>query len=204
MHVYPHEGPVATDTIYYYITAVADSSTWAQLFVGKKSLVSDVYDEFVIKLEDNIRDHGTMHKLISDYAQYEVRNRAQSILQALLIDDLKKRTILSAPYFSEICYQSVNYLTNTIIDCMGDHSYMWFLALIYVCFILNHTNAAGINGTPIANYTVSTSEIIPLLRFCYWKPVYYMVDDSDLPSHSTEKCGCWFGKYGHVGHITNF
>ena len=49
----------------------------AQSFVGKDSLVSDVYPmhsskQFFNTLEDNIRFRGAMSKLISDYAQVEI------------------------------------------------------------------------------------------------------------------------------------
>ena len=45
--------------------------------------------QFINTLEDNIHAHGAMIKLISDCAQYEVINHAQSILWALFIDDLE-------------------------------------------------------------------------------------------------------------------
>ena len=54
-----HE-PVATDTIYSNTPAIDDGSTSAQIFVGTKTLVTDIYGmkhdkEFVNTLEDNIR-----------------------------------------------------------------------------------------------------------------------------------------------------
>ena len=54
-------------------------------------------EKFVNTLEDNIRARGATSKLISDLAQPEVRNRIQSIIWALFIDDLEKWTTLSAP-----------------------------------------------------------------------------------------------------------
>ena len=52
----------------------------AQFFVGKDSLVSDVYPmqsfkRFVNSLEDNIRFRGAMSKLISDYTQVEISHK---------------------------------------------------------------------------------------------------------------------------------
>ena len=49
----------------------------AQLFVGKESLVSDIYPmrsgkQFVNTLEDNISRHGAMDKLISDSAKIDL------------------------------------------------------------------------------------------------------------------------------------
>ena len=64
----------------------------AQLFVGKESLVSDVYpiktdQQFVNTLEDNIRCRGAMDKLISDGAKAETSKRAHDILRQLCIED---------------------------------------------------------------------------------------------------------------------
>ena len=49
----------------------------AQRFVGKVSLVSDIYPmrsgkQFVNTLEDNIHRHGAMDKLISDSAKNDL------------------------------------------------------------------------------------------------------------------------------------
>ena len=57
---------------------------------------------------------------------------------------------------------------------------------MYVCFLLNHTQNADINSTPINSITGSTAEITPLQHFRFWKPVYYKVDDSNLMSNRTE------------------
>ena len=90
--MYRPDKPVATDTIYSDTTAIDDGSTCAQLFVGKKSLVSDVYGmktykHFLNTLEENICARGAMSKLISDRAQSEVINWSHSILWELFIDD---------------------------------------------------------------------------------------------------------------------
>ena len=58
----------------------------AQIFIGKDSLVSDVYPmhsskQFVNALEDIIRFRGAMSKLISDYAQVEISTKVNDILR---------------------------------------------------------------------------------------------------------------------------
>ena len=70
--------------------------------------------------------------------------------------------------------------------------------------LLNYTYASGINGVSITKDTGCTEDIIPLLRFCIWQPVYYKVDESDFLLDSTEKCGFWVGIAEHVGHDMNF
>ena len=57
-----------------------------QSFVGKRTLVTDVYPlksqkQFVNTLEDNIRFRGAMTKLISDYAKVEISNKVKDILR---------------------------------------------------------------------------------------------------------------------------
>ena len=94
MNMYRHEKPVATDTMYSDTASIDDGSTCAQLFVGTRPLVSDVYGmkmdkHFVNNLEDNIHARDAMSKLISACAQYEVRNNAHSILWELFIDNLE-------------------------------------------------------------------------------------------------------------------
>ena len=83
----PHRNEaVATDTIFSDTPATDSGVTMAQIFIGKDSLVSDVYPmqsskQFVNTLEDNIRFRGAMSKLIRDYAQLEISNKAKDILR---------------------------------------------------------------------------------------------------------------------------
>ena len=51
-------------------------------------------------------------------------------------------------------------------------AYTWIIALKYVCFLLNHTHAAGIKGITITKDTGSTANISPLLYLNYCKPFY--------------------------------
>ena len=64
--------------------AVDCGAKCAQIFVGRKTLVSDAYPmmtdgDFVGTLEDNIRKRGAMDVLISDRAQAEVGKKVQDI-----------------------------------------------------------------------------------------------------------------------------
>ena len=59
----------------------------AQVFVGRDSLVADVYPmksgkQFVNTLEDNIRQRGTMDKLLSDSPKTEISKKVMDILRA--------------------------------------------------------------------------------------------------------------------------
>ena len=77
---------VATDTIFSDTPAIDSVVTMAQIFVGKRTLVTDVYPlksqkQFVNTLEDNIRFRGAMAELTSDYAKVEISNKVNDILR---------------------------------------------------------------------------------------------------------------------------
>ena len=76
---------VATDTIFSDTPAIDSGVTMAQSFVGKRTLVTDIYpikfqEQFVNTLDDKIRFRGAMTKLISDYAKVEISNKVKVIL----------------------------------------------------------------------------------------------------------------------------
>ena len=77
--------------MYAAVAAVATNGhTYCQVFVGRKSLVIDVYSmgtskEFVNTLEDVIRKRGAMDTLIADSASDESSARVKDVLRALQI-----------------------------------------------------------------------------------------------------------------------
>ena len=50
----------------------------------------------------------------------------------------------------------------------------------------------------------STSDIIPLLNFCLWKPVFDKVDEYNFSSNRKEKSGHWVGISEQVRHAMSF
>ena len=83
---------VATDTVYTDTPAIDSGVKMAQRFVGKESLVSDIFPmrsgkQFVNTLEDNICRHSAMDKLISDSAKTEISYKVKDILRAYNIND---------------------------------------------------------------------------------------------------------------------
>ena len=73
MNVPRRHKPVATDTIFSDTPAVDSCVKQAQVFVGRDSLLADVYTmksgkQFVNTQEDNIRRRGAMDKLLSESA----------------------------------------------------------------------------------------------------------------------------------------
>ena len=210
LNVHRRNEPVATDTVYSDTPAVDDGSTSAQIFVGTESLLTDVYGmksdkQFVNTLEDNIRDRGAPTKLISDRAQVEISNKVQDILRALCIGDWQSEPKQQHQNPAERRYQTVKTMANTIMDRTGSPASTWLLCLMYVCFILNFAAAAILGwNNPIGRATGNRGDISPLLRFRWWEPVYYKLDDNDFPSDSREKRGHFVGIAEHVGHAMTF
>ena len=126
------------------------------------------------------------------------------ILRALFIDDWQSEPHRQHQNPAERRIQTVKRRTNTLLDRTGAPAYTWLLAITYVCFALNFTYNAVIDNVPMNLATGSTEDISPLLRFRYWQPVYYMNDDSDFPSDSTEERGRFIGISESVGHYMTF
>jgi hypothetical protein len=90
LNVKCRDEPVATDTVFSDTPAIDGGETCAQIFVGAKTLATDVCGmksekQFVNTLEDNIRECGAMSRLLSDRAQVEISARVFGILRALHI-----------------------------------------------------------------------------------------------------------------------
>ena len=86
-----HES-VTTDTNFSDTPAVDSGVKQVQVFVGRDSLVGDVYTmksgkQFVNTLEDNIRRRGAMDELLSDSAKTEISKKGLDILRAYHISN---------------------------------------------------------------------------------------------------------------------
>ena len=135
-----HE-PVAADTVYSDTPAVDIGVTMAQLFVGKESLVSDIYPmrsgkQFVNTLEDNICRHGAMDKLISDSAKNEISHKVKDILRAYNINDWQSEPYHQNQNPAEWQYRTIKAWTNTIMNRTGAPAHCWLLTLQYVVISL--------------------------------------------------------------------
>ena len=97
-NVHQRNEPIATDTVYSNTPAINSGCKCAQIFVGTKTMVTDVYGmktekQFVNTLQDIIRTRGAPTKLISNHANVEISNEVKDILCYLMIPDWK-----SEPY----------------------------------------------------------------------------------------------------------
>jgi hypothetical protein len=209
LNVQRRDEPVATDTVYSDTPAIDGGETCAQIFVGTETLVTDVYGmktekEFVNTLEDNIRERGAMSRLLSDRAQVEISTRVVGILRALHIGQWQSEPHQQHQNPCERRYQTLKTMTNTLLDRSGSPAYTWLLCLMYVALLLNLTFNWTLGGIPLQFSEGSTQDISPLLRFYWWEPVYFKVDDAPFPSTSREERGHFVGLSHNVGHAMTY
>ena len=212
LNVHRRQEPVATDTVYSDEPAIDDGSMAAQLFIGRSSLVTDVYgvktdQQFVSTLEDNIRRRGAMDQLVSDRAQAEVGNRTQQILRAYCIDDWQSEPHHQHQNHAERRWGVIKPYVNLLLKRTGAPASTWLLALLYVVYILNRTATASLDWrTPLEVLTGTTPDISPMLQYQFWEPVYYKVGTNkpSFPSEPPEKLGRFVGMAETVGHAMTF
>ena len=170
-----HEA-VATDTVYSDTPAVDSGVRQAQHFVGKESLVSDIYPmrsgkHFANTLEDNIHRHGAMDKLISDSAKNEISHKVQDILRAYNISDWQSEPHHQNQNPAEWRYRTIKAWTNTIMNRTGAPAYCWLLTLQYVCYILNHISTGSLGGqNPLQVLYGVTPDISIILLYTFYQP----------------------------------
>ena len=177
LNVNRRQEAVATDTVYADVPAIDCGHTQAQFYCGIDSLVCDAYGmktdkQFVNTFEDIIRQRGAMDKLISDGAKVETTGKAQDIFRAYVIGNWHSEAYQQQQNFAERKYQQVKNTTNRLLERAGSPAYTWLLALLYVCFLLNHTANETLGWrTPLERLTATTPDMSPLLSFYWWQPV---------------------------------
>ena len=205
-----HE-PVATDTISSTVLALGGYK-YAQIFVGRKSCVVDVYPmksskEFVNTLQDVIRQRGAMDKLISDRASVEISKQVLDILRALVIQDWQSEPHYQHQNFAERHWQTMKRITHTIMDRTNAPPEMWLLCLQYVAYILNRMSLPSLkNKAPLTMLRGEIPDISAIPIYMFYQPVYFLHYQSETePLHKTrEKLGHFVGFAENVGHALTF
>jgi hypothetical protein len=201
---------VATDTIFSDTPAVDSGVKSAQLFIGRSSLVADVYGvksdkEFVNTLEDNIWEQGAMDKLISDRACAETSTRIKEILRALVISNWQSEPYHENQNFAENRYATIKAATNRVLTQSGAPAECWLLAVQYVCHILNLLASSTLKWIPpLQALTGQKQDISALLVCAFWEPVYCNPHHNGFPSNRNEERGNWVGVASNVGDALTF
>jgi hypothetical protein len=145
-----------------------------------------------------------MSRLLSDRAQVEISARLVGILRALHIGQWQSEPHQRHQNPCERRYQTLKRMTNTLLDHSGSPGYTWLLCLMYVSVLLNLTYNWTLCGIPLQCAEGSTQDISLLLRFYWWEPVYFKVDDAPFPSTSHEEHGHFVGISNNVGHAMTY
>jgi hypothetical protein len=204
-----HDEPVAMDTIQSDVPAIDGGEKYAQIFVGMKSLVTDVHGmkspaQFPGILTDEIITCGAPTKLISDSACVKTSKEVRGILRTYGISSWQSEPHQQHQNPAERWYQTVKQLCNTILDQTGAPAYCWLLCLMYICFVLNNAFSDVIQSTPLRQAYCTNNDISPLLYFSFYELVYYLVDEATFPSDSKELHGRWVGVSENVGHFMTY
>ena len=184
---------VATDTIFSDTPAIDSGVTMAQIFVGKRTLVTDVYPlksqkQFVNTLEDIIRFRGAMTKLISDYAKVEISNKVKDILRMHHSSSWNSEPYHQNQNPSEGRYCTLKGWTNTIMNRSGAPADCWLLCMIHASYILNHLSCEALGGNvPLGMLYGVSPDISILLLYTFYQPVFYASHNQSYPSASEER-----------------
>ena len=216
-NVWRRNEPVATDTIFAEVPAVdTGGQTMAQIYVGRKSLVIDVYGmsstkEFVNTLEDTIRKRGAMDKLISDSAKVEISQRVKDVLRAFCIDDWQSEPYYQHQNFAEHRWKFLKRNVQWIMNNRNVDPNAWLLATQWVADIMNHTAEKSLGWRiPISLLDGQTHDISILLIFIFWDIVYCRrYEDHSYKGQigsvkSNEIRGRFVGFSWSVGHALTF
>ena len=203
---------VATDTIFSDTPAIDSGVAMAQSFVGKRTLVTDVYPlksqkQFVNTLEDNIRFRGAMTKLISDYAKVEISNKVKDILRMYHSSSWNSEPYHQNQNPAEGRYCTLKCWTNTIMNRTGAPADSWFLCMIHATYILNHLSCNILNhlscealagNVPLGMLYGVSPDISIILLYTFYQPVFDATHNQSYPSVSEERAACWVGFGEHV------
>ena len=197
-----HE-PVATGTIFSDTPAVDSGVKQAQVFVGRDSLVADVYPiksgkQLVDTLENNIQRRGAMDQLLCDSAKTEISKKVMDILGAYHISNWHSEPYHQNQNPAQCRYRTIKSWTNTVVNRSGEPANCWLLCMIYVCYILNHITCGVLNGsTPLLVLYGITPDISIMLLFTFYQTVFYATHYQHFPSEREEReaFGVGFGEH---------
>lgn len=216
-NVWRRNEAVASDTIFAAVPAIGtNGQTMAQIFIGRTSLVIDIYGmstekQFVNTLEDVIRKRGAMDKLITDSARVEISKRVGEILRALAIDDWQSEPNYQHQNHAERRWKFFKLKTQWFMNWRNVPGYAWLLCAEWVADVMNHTSEVSLKGRPpLEVLTGQTVDISILLCFLFWDVVYVSrYNDSQYKGQvgstkSSEIRGRFVGFSHHVGHALTF
>ena len=199
---------VATDT-FFSNTKALDGSTCAQLFVGRKSMLTDIFgmkteSQMPGALMDFIRKWGAGTGLFSDNAKSETSRAVRDILRTYNMRDLQSEPHQQNQNPAERRIQEVKATTNILLDRSGAPESCWLLCMTFVVYMLNRLAHDTLGGrTPLEAAFGVTPDVSVLLVFYWYQRVYYYMPDAKFPK-SKERLGRIVGIAENVGDALTF
>ena len=215
-NVWRRNEPVASDTIFAAVAAVFCGHTMAQIYVGCRSLVIDVFGmstekQFINTLEDQIRKRGAMDKLITDSAKVEISERVKEVARALLINMWQSEAHYQQQNPAERRWKHYKHNIQWFMNWRNVDANAWLLCAEWVADVMNHTSEKSLGWRPpLEVLTGQTIDISILLIFLFWDVVYCTrYDDTQYRGQvgsekSSEIRGRFVGFSWDVGHALTF
>ena len=201
--------PVAMDTYFSDTPAIGGAVKMAQVYVGRKTLVTDGYPMNLEKqipatLEHNIKDRGAMETVISDGAKAATSARIKSLCGIFQIKNYHSEPHHQHQNVAENRIGTLKDTTNRVMERSGAPAGLWLLALLYVCILLNHmVNDSLGEIAPLTALLGLSPDISMFLAFSFYEPVFYAADNK-YPSESTELTGRFVGFAMNEGDAMTF
>jgi hypothetical protein len=149
-----------------------------QIFVGRKSLVIDVFGmhnnaEFVNTPEDVIRKRGAMDKLIYDSAKVEISKRVLDILRALCMDDWQSEPQYQHQNYAERRWGTLKTNVKWYMNWQNVQPNAWLLCTEWCADVMNMTAKKSIGWrTLLEVLTGETTDISIALCFLFLDVMY--------------------------------
>ena len=150
----------------------------AQFYVGRKSLVIDIFPmrseaEFVNALLDIITKRGEMDKLITDSARVEQSKRVQDVLRSLIIDHWKSEAKYQHQNYAECRWQNFKHNIQWYSSWRKVPGKAWLLLSQWVADVMNLTSERSLGWRPPLKVLEGvTKDISILLLFLFWDKVF--------------------------------
>ena len=176
----------------------------AQIVVGKRTLVTDVYTlksqkQFVSTLEDNIRFREAMTKLISDHATVEISNKVKDILRMYHSSSWNSDPYHQNQNPAEGRYCTLKSWTNTTMNRTGASADCWILSMIHASYILHHLSCEAMDGNVPLGMLYVSPDISIIVLYTFYQPVFYATHNQSYPSVNEGRAAQWVGLGEHVG-----
>ena len=197
----------ATDTLFSSEVGLG-GITCAQLFVGTKSKLTKVFgmrteSEGVDALEDFICENGALHALHNDNSKMQTGLSFKKILRKYNIKSENTEPHHPNQNPAEQRIQDVKCTSLKILNWTGVPGFLWFFCMLYTVMLLNFTALESLGWImPHQACFGVTPDILVLLQYKFYQPVYY--SDRDAFPDSDECLGHWLGVAENKGDTLTY